>query len=122
MSSPPRARWSGVPFRLHGRDPASGLDCVGVAANAHGIVAVPTGYALRTASLGAMAKALCGAGFAPVETGHRPGDLLILRPGPGQLHLGVWTGESLIHAGAGLGRVVETPGNVDAIVAIWRKC
>ena len=41
----------GTPFRLGGRDPATGLDCIGIAAcalgRAGGEVHSPTGYALR---------------------------------------------------------------------------
>ena len=37
----------GARFRLHGRDPESGLDCVGLAGHALGITGLPSGYALR---------------------------------------------------------------------------
>ena len=41
----------GAPFRLHGRDPATGLDCIGLfavaMARAGRPVALPNGYALR---------------------------------------------------------------------------
>jgi hypothetical protein len=47
--------------------------------------------------------------------------VLLTRTGPGQLHLGVWTGSGLIHADVGLGRVVERPGAVAwPVLGIWR--
>ena len=112
----------GSPFRLHGRDCATGLDCVGLAALAYDLKAVPRGYALRTASATALEAALHDAGFCREDKGPMPGDLIVLRPGPGQLHLAIWTGTSLIHADASVGRVVETPGSFGKPVAIWRKC
>ena len=38
------------------------------------------------------------------------GDILLLQPSAAQFHLGIWSGESLIHADGVLRRVVETPG------------
>jgi len=45
----------GTPFRLHGRDPRAGLDCIGLFAAAMQRtgtpVTVPTGYTLRVSDL-----------------------------------------------------------------------
>lgn len=110
----------GVRFRLHGRDPATGLDCVGLAAAAAG-VAAPTGYALRGGDPERIARACRAAGFAPAED-MRPGDLLLLRPGPGQLHLAVKTEAGFVHADAGLRRIVERPGRPEwEVMQIWRR-
>lgn len=112
----------GTRFRLHGRDPATGLDCVGLVACAAG-AAAPTGYALRGGDPARVAQALHAAGFAPAAAGTRPGDVLLMRPGPGQLHLGIRSRHGLIHADAGLGRVVERPGEPDwEIIGTWRLC
>ncbi|WP_218277309.1 hypothetical protein, partial [Pseudomonas sp. FW305-67] len=52
----------GARFRLHGRDPATGLDCIGLAA--HALQAggfngeVPDGYALRGGDLARIMAAL----------------------------------------------------------------
>ena len=101
----------GLPFRLHGREPAHGLDCIGLAACAYGRNAgVPTGYALRGGDDRQTERIVRSLGFVRRHAGWRRGDLIMLRPGPAQIHLGIWTGESLIHADAGLGRIVETPG------------
>lgn len=101
----------GTPFRLHGRAPERGLDCVGLVAIAYGLRSnVPTGYALRGRPHAYWETVMRAQGFVRRCADHRPRDLLFLCPGPAQIHLGVWTGASLIHADAGLGRIVETPG------------
>jgi cell wall-associated NlpC family hydrolase len=110
----------GARFRLHGRDPATGLDCVGLAAlalRAGGYAgAVPTGYRLR----GEVPAALLDAAM-PRCGGERPGDLLLFRSGPGQGHLGVRTARGFVHADAGIGRVVERAGAAPwPLVAAWR--
>ncbi len=112
----------GVRFRLHGRDPASGLDCVGVVAlalRAGGHEGpVPDGYPLRCGSAAAYRE--CWDGLAAAD-GARPGDVLLCRVGPGQLHLGVRTPLGVVHADAGLRRVVERPGVLPwPLIAAWR--
>ena len=109
----------GVRFRPHGRDPASGLDCVGLAALAYG-AEVPAGYALRGGDMRKVAAAAARAGLIAVED-ERPGDLLLLRSGPGQLHLAIATDGGIIHADAGLKRVVERPSAPPwPLLARWR--
>ncbi len=101
----------GVRFRLQGRAPEYGLDCVGLIAIAFGLSdGVPTGYPLRGGDIQQFEHLLRRSGFVRRKAGWRRGDVLVLCPGPAQVHLGLWTGESLIHADAGLGRIVETPG------------
>lgn len=95
----------GARFRLHGREPATGLDCVGLAAWATGLPA-PTGYALRGGEPGRVMGAL----DAAMARGDGPGAVLLMRTGPGQLHLGIRTEAGFVHADAGLRRVVERPG------------
>ena len=125
MSGPPcdvvgRARaLVGTRFRLHGRGD-DGVDCVGLAAAAFGIEGVPSGYPLRGGRPAAVA-ALVGGWLGRAEGPRRAGDLLLMATGPGQLHLGVWTGAGLIHADLGLGRVVERPGEPAwPVLASWR--
>lgn len=104
----------GARFRLHGRDPALGLDCVGLAAiacRAAGISgAIPADYALRGGDPGNVAAIIAGLGLERAET-PAPGDVVLLATGPGQLHLAIDSGAGLIHADAMLGRVVERPGD-----------
>jgi len=111
----------GTRFRLHGRDPAHGLDCVGVAAVALAAaghrVAVPSGYALRGGDVGQVTALL-----DPVlARGEGLGALLLVRPGAGQLHLVVGVEGGVVHADAGLRRVVMRPGALAwPLVAAWR--
>lgn len=102
----------GVPFRLHGRSETMGLDCVGLAvlatqrAGEH-IGKLPA-YRLRGMSLAGVEAALRSTGFAPVED-VAPGDILVAASGPMQLHLMVRSERGLVHADAGLRRVVIMP-------------
>ena len=98
----------GARFRLHGRDVAGGLDCVGVVAAALGGAAVPTGYALRGGDPVRVAG-LLDERLARGD-GRSPGDVLLFAVGAGQLHLAVASGGGFVHADAGLGRVVERSG------------
>jgi hypothetical protein len=108
----------GARFRLHGRDPATGLDCVGLAALATGLEP-PTGYALRAGDTDA-ALAWLDTRLTRVADG-AAGDVMLLAPGPGQLHLAVRTEHGFIHADAGLRRVVERPGAPPwPCLATWR--
>lgn len=103
----------GARFRLQGRDPASGLDCVGLVAAALAAAgarpAVPRGYALRGGDGGTVAAVLIAGGLRPVADA-RAGDVLVCASGPGALHLAIDGGGSVIHADAGARRVVERPG------------
>lgn len=84
---------------------------MGLVAMAYGLRgAVPTGYSLRSREVAHWERVIGAHGFARRRIGWRRGDLLVVCPGAAQIHLGVWTGASLIHADAGLGRIVETPG------------
>ena len=113
----------GSRFRLHGRTPETGLDCVGLAAwalRAGGFVGeAPTGYALRGGDVGAVAAILDR--VLVRDHGAAAGDLLLMRTGPGQLHLGIRTEAGLVHADAGLRRVVVRPGLVPwPVLGVWR--
>ena len=107
------ARLVGVPFRLHGRDPASGLDCVGlVAASLAGIgrpALAPLGYRLRQRTTDGFLGAAARSGLAETGGPMEPGDVLLVRPGPAQHHLMVVAAGGFVHAHAGLGRIVLTP-------------
>nr|WP_277998491.1 peptidoglycan endopeptidase [Sphingomonas liriopis] len=113
----------GAPFRLHGREAAHGLDCIGVIAAALQAAGwrgeVPTGYALRGGDPAAVA-ARFDVALARCD-GTVAGDVLLFRVGPGQLHGAVRTAAGFVHADAGLRRVVERPGAADwPLVGAWR--
>lgn len=120
-------RLVGVPFRLHGRDPRIGLDCLGVVALAYGQTArMPNHYGLRSRSLSPadpiVAAVTESMGLFPVEGSAVPGDLLMLRPGPCQVHFALAVGpDRIVHAHAGLRRVVLGPVPQDwPLIGRWR--
>ena len=101
----------GTRFRLHGRDPASGLDCVGLITCAcPAITQPPKGYALRGGTAAGFAAMFVANGMMQRDGAPGVGDVLLLQPSAVQFHLGIWCGDSLIHADGILRRVVETPG------------
>ncbi len=105
----------GTPFRFRGRDRATGLDCVGLVLAALADIgrkpAAVGGYAMRQLDPARHFEVALDCGFTPVNQGSiRTGDLLLVRPGPAQVHLLVaFRKRYFIHAHAGLGRVVRTP-------------
>ena len=112
----------GARFRLHGRDAATGLDCVGLAALALRAGGwdgdVPTGYALRGGDVDRVVTLL---GTTLTRSAGGTGDLLLLRAGPAQLHLAIMVDEGIVHADAGLGRVVLRPGAPPwPVLGAWR--
>jgi hypothetical protein len=111
----------GVRFRPQGRSAEAGLDCVGLVAAALGKKGAPRDYRLRGGSAAKAEGALAAAELARADA-MAAGDVLLLRAGLEQLHLGIWTGGGLVHADAGLGRVVERPGAPPwPIIGIWRQ-
>ena len=115
----------GTRFRLHGRDPATGLDCVGLLAAALGAIgrpaALPNGYALRARRLPEVDGAARGCGLMPVSPPFRPGDVLLVRPHACQFHLLIAGRDAFVHAHAGLKRVVALAGPPPwPIVRHWR--
>jgi hypothetical protein len=114
----------GVRFRPQGRSADHGLDCVGLAALAAGVPErlVPADYRLRSVA-GDGVEMLHFEGRArPVAVEQaEAGDVLLVRYTPGQHHLLVLVEGGFVHAHAGLGRVVETPGTVAwPRIAAWR--
>lgn len=102
----------GTAFRPQGRLLGQGLDCVGVvlvAARAAGIAwpEVPA-YRLGGEHGAVLERAFAALGCVPVDV-PQWGDVVVLAPLPRQRHLGVLTPAGLVHAHAGLGRVVEGP-------------
>ncbi|WP_176592772.1 peptidoglycan endopeptidase [Sphingobium sp. EM0848] len=99
--------------------PERGLDCVGLAALVLGRAA-PEGYGLRSGDERQAMAWLAAAGLRRVEGG-RDGDLALVRPGPLQLHLMIVVPGGHVHAHAGIGRVVEMPGESPwPVIGYWR--
>lgn len=104
----------GCPFRLHGRDPATGLDCIGLVAAALSAIgarpAAPTGYGLRNLAVEHWLHHAAASGLEPSPGPLRVGDVLLIALGACQHHLVIATGGGMvIHAHAGLRRVVRQP-------------
>lgn len=114
----------GTRFRPQGRLPGLALDCVGVvlvAAKAAGIdmAAVPA-YVMGGDREHEIDDALAAAGCFPVGEACA-GDILVIVPALRRRHLAVVTPAGVVHAHAGLGRVVEGP--IDPawkIAGAWR--
>jgi cell wall-associated NlpC family hydrolase len=107
-------RLVGVRFVLRGRDPARGLDCVGLVAASLAAIdrpaSAPAGYRLRQTAIEPFLDAAARCGLAEAAGPAEPGDVLLVRPGPAQHHLVIAaTAGGFVHAHAGLGQVVLTP-------------
>ena len=113
----------GTRFRLQGRG-AEGLDCIGVVLATFGL---PTECVRRNYSFkgnhDAEARRCIAVHFRGVSRNQmRPGDLLLVKVAADQLHLAIRTVAGVVHAHAGIGRVVETPGLPDGeLVGAYRK-
>lgn len=102
----------GVRFRLHGRDPATGLDCLGLASWAlwagNPPIALPTGYGLHSGRADQFGDWLAAAGLQRADgLPIRPGDLLLVQPSSLQWHCLIAAKRGFVHAHAGLRRVVQ---------------
>lgn len=104
----------GCSFKLYGRDPISGVDCVGLllcSLRAIGApILEPEQYSLRNLSVEAQVECAPALGLEEASGRSRTGDVLLFQLATSQYHLGiVSTGQGLIHAHAGLRRVVISP-------------
>lgn len=101
----------GAPYRLHGRNPATGLDCIGLLDAALRACSkasrLPTGYRLRSRVVPEVSGLAGSHGFTSVAGPTAVGDVLLVRTGPCQLHLLIAAdARRFVHAHAGLRRVV----------------
>ena len=116
----------GTRFRLHGRDPATGLDCIGVLSvslQSCGVKPMlPNGYRLRMRHIAGLEEIAVACNLGKATGTIQPGDVLIVNPAPCQFHLLIAAGaENFIHAHAGLKRVIcgALPGHWP-IAGHWR--
>ena len=111
-----------VPFRLHGRDPQTGLDCVGLVAAALDrcgyVVTPPHGYTLRTLDFARFLKSARQSGLSEVD---RDGDIILSAVHALQPHLLIAAPDGFVHAHAGVGRVTFMPGRLPwPVLRQWR--
>lgn len=116
----------GAPYRHNGRDPATGLDCLGVLGAALAAIGRAAPLPARNAmhrrgdpDVEAIAEA-CG--LVDASGLSTPGDVLLVRCSPLQLHLLLAVSANrFVHAHAGLRRVVLGPCDPAwSIVGHWR--
>ena len=116
----------GAAFRLHGRDPLTGFDCLGLVLVALAEIGRPVhlvaSYGLRNLEPERFLRLPEAAGFVEADTPLEPGDVLLLGTGPAHLHLAIVGVEGgIVHAHAGLGRVVHTPFPLPwPVIGQWR--
>ena len=115
-----------TPFRLHGRDPRTGLDCVGLLLASLEAVgnrsALPQGYGLRNRSADRWLALAPQWGLFDADGAILAGDVLVTRPGALQHHIMIaQSNRSVVHAHAGLRRVVCEPLSDEIkVVRHWR--
>jgi hypothetical protein len=116
----------GTPFRLHGRDRMTGLDCVGVVLAGLARIGCPAtdvrGYGLRNLDHQPYLAQFRRSGFSKCAGSPDVGDVVQVSPGPGQLHLLVASANGgFVHAHAQLGRVVQSHASLPwPVQALWR--
>jgi murein DD-endopeptidase / murein LD-carboxypeptidase len=113
----------GTRFRPQGRADDA-LDCIGVVVRTFELdaVAIRKNYRLRGDHRSELERGLLKQ-FRRVATRKlRPGDVMLLRVAHEQVHLGVRTNGGFVHAHAGIGLVVETPGLPEwPVLGVYRK-
>ena len=116
----------GSGFRLHGRHPVTGLDCVGVLSAALTAIgrkaALPDAYRLRSRAIPDLSRIAADCGMVAVIDALQAGDVLLAKIGSCQFHVLI-TAENgcVVHAHAGLGRVIIEPISDDwQIAGHWR--
>lgn len=122
----------GVPFRLGGRDPAFGLDCVGLVLASYALdtpANIPRRASLNPTDRAPWERGLRHVGFTRLIECEAPmaGDVWLLDCGHGRRHLAVLAGDKVCHAHAGLGEVIASPVTSLAVegmraLSCWRFC
>src|SRR3546814_11724029 len=115
----------GVRFRPQGKDPVTGLDCVGLVWAAYAAagrrLVRPANYPLRGWGLERIEGALAVADFVRADDAMRVGDVALIGHPAGQYHLGMIGHATFIHAHPGRPPVVaphlDTPVSA---AARWR--
>lgn len=118
--------FEGVPFRLQGRDPAHGLDCIGLVLASLAQLgirpALPADYRALRRDVLIPSATLRSAGLVETREPHRTGTIALMRTAPTQAHAAIAVPQGrIVHAHAGLRRVVVSPRPDHwPILAAWR--
>ena len=115
----------GCRFRLQGDDPATGLDCVGLIRAAYRKAGIElTGlanYPMRGWSEKKIIDSIDASGLERWAGTHQEGEIVMLRLPARQIHFALQGHDLLIHAHAGLRRVVASPTfALPAPIQRWR--
>jgi cell wall-associated NlpC family hydrolase len=120
-----RARaFVGTPFRAQGRSKETGVDCVGLILGVYRIAAdsVRRDYRLRGDHQEKIERELELWFRRVTNRNYRRGDVLLMAVASDQLHLAIATDLGFVHADAGLGLVVETPGPPKwPVIGVYRR-
>jgi hypothetical protein len=111
-----------APFRLHGRDQKTGMDCVGLIFEAMRISGyepvAPNGYRMRALSVAPLLAFAEASGLCRVDCG---GDIVLAQVCAVQVHLLTRVPGGHVHAHARIGRVVFVPDPLPWPAALqWR--
>jgi len=117
----------GCRYRLHGREPRTGIDCLGVLACAMTEAGreprLPSHYRMRAMLKPDVASRTAqSCGLVAASGSIRRGDVILTTPGPGQQHLLIAIGDgAFVHAHAGLRQVISGPLRAHwPILGHWR--
>jgi murein DD-endopeptidase / murein LD-carboxypeptidase len=113
----------GTRFRPQGRAD-NALDCIGLVVRAFELDArtIRKNYRLRGDHRYELEQGLLVQFRRIAMRQLRPGDVMLLRAADDQVHLGVRTNNGFVHAHAGIGYVVETPGMPEwPVLGVYRR-
>lgn len=113
----------GTRFRPQGRG-ERGVDCIGLVLATLGLEASTTrlNYRLRGDHRDEIERGLSQHLRKVPASQLRAGDVMLLYAARDQLHLAIRTTAGFVHAHAGIGRVVETPGMPEwPLLGVYRK-
>lgn len=109
----------GAPYRRQGREPRTGIDCLGLAFHCFDL-----SFDMRTSDgrgLSPTAFERLAIRYFTTANTPRDGDLVVMRE-RGRWHLGIRDGEAMIHADARSRRVVRRPGRLPMkLYAVLRR-
>ncbi len=120
------SRLAGTRFAPHGRDPETGVDCLGLLLAAMAACgerpALSAHYSVRRRGEGDALATAMRLGLIDASGPVEPGDVLLVRCSPVHVHVLIALGgDRFVHAHAGLGKVVVGASDPDwPLLRHWR--